>query len=141
MVYVTYALVLIALFGAAWWMSRPHNPKRCRECQAIAARLPQRETPYGLQVLTDAKRDRWFNEPPTENSASKTSSESEAPSTLMPYFSSLGLTDSKWIGVSLPQSPSGKAAQADIPAERTLGGSGHVAPSTDTKRGKRESRQ
>lgn len=57
MIWLTYALILLAFLGAAWWTSRPHNPKRCRDCQTIQRRMEQRRRAL----------DTWGNSPTTNS--------------------------------------------------------------------------
>ena len=49
MLWLTYAVIVIAAGIAVTWMMRPHNETKCKECQAIAARLEQRKREPGTQ--------------------------------------------------------------------------------------------
>ena len=145
MLWLTYAVVVIAAGIAVTWMMRPHNETKCKECQAIAARLEQRKrgpsVSQGDQQVAEVLRIyRDLNRKATENSASAPSSESAPPSTHMPIFLYNSLTNTGTTGVSLPPSHSGKAAPAVTPVVETPTESGPAGKPTATRRGKRESK-
>ena len=95
MIWLTYALIPLALLGAAWWTIRPHNPTRCRDCQAIQRRIEQRRRAM----------DQWGSSP-TTNSA--------------PYSVRLagpsisGVKPQRWSSVSLEEVRAHSGTQVDL---------------------------
>ena len=65
MLWLTYAVIVIAAGIAVTWMMRPHNETKCKDCQAIAARLEQRKRVPESERLLIAEllkmypRDQW----------------------------------------------------------------------------------
>ena len=164
MIYVTYALiVIVALFGI-WWVTLHQDNLSKSQQAAIQARLPQRLLPtearewlkqtlwgYDMQIKAARSPERRANllrervilemfQQATENSASDFSSESDRLSRPTPTSFSGSLTPMGLTGDWPLQSPSMNQAPDDMPAEETPTGLDRAPSSTDTKRGKRESK-
>ena len=143
--------ILVAFGVAGIWIAHRQSQARIREYKemlAIQARLPQREPmhPWLTEPVPEPSPyilKEW--EPlgipwPTENSASEPFSESDRLSRPTPTYSSDSPTVWESTGDSLPLSPSGNPLPAVTPAVETPTESVPAPSSTDTRRGKRESK-
>ena len=139
MVWMTGVSLFMTTFAGLYWL---YFREQKRHYQAIQARLPQREpmSPSGHVELWMGSTSLGWHYLPTENSASRTSSESAPPSTPMPTSLSSEPTVWELTGDLRQPSPSGSPVRGATPVEETPTESGPAVQRIDMSRGKRESK-